>query len=97
MTWPDCAVMDIAKLFIFWDTFSSKDGGDTFVQQTRLLSTDDTAQVTTLLNYCCCLEKKLKASRPSECCASYYISSLEGTCVCMYAWSSHIAEYGSTG
>ena len=52
----------IAKPFIFWDTFSSKDGGDTFVQQTRL-STDDTVQVTTLLNLtAACLEKKLKAS-----------------------------------
>ena len=53
----------ILKPFIFRDTFSSKDGGDTtFVQQTRL-STDDTVQVTTLLNLtAACLEKNLKAS-----------------------------------
>ena len=64
MTWPDCAVIDYISrnLFLFWDEFSSKDGGDTFVQQTRL-SADDTVQVTTLLNLtAACLEKKLKAS-----------------------------------
>ena len=84
----------IAKLFIFRDIFSSKNGGDTtFVQQARL-STDDTVQVTTFKKkkkygtsndivklYCCLFKEKTEGilSRASECCAPYYyISSLEG-------------------